>query len=277
MKYLVALLVAALTMVSMAGAWEDFNKVSYTYQKGSSVQDGILPFNHIYSGAFFDQSVPASGSAPGTPDPYGDVSGEVMNQLLSTTIDGRMGSTQQTLTQGGMASANLLALDSQDKKPEITLNLAKSQEYTFSGVATGVSAKLEDFGFVGVAGDSASAQTSPFFLKEATNWNAANDDSGNPQYTGEVEADGSAKLSEVNIGQAASSSATKDLYTGVTAVSGQSTAWAGFDNAMVPDFGAQNGVETSAWISTGHWIANAVPVDVGNAQWENGGFGYPAY
>lgn len=262
MKYIAAL-VAALMLIGSAAAWTDSDKATYSYQKYATVQDGIIPFDHVYSGTFFFQNMdPSNPPATFPDDPYGDVSGIVVNQALRPVITGGMGDTEQLLTQAGTVSANLMALNSQDCKPEVKLAMDKSQDYWFSGVAKSVSIQLEDFGFVGAAGESNGALPNGLFLKEATNFidNTAG-------YTGKVDALGTSKLSEVFIGQDTASGLTADLYTGVLAMSGSSAAYAGFENAMVAP-GWNNRIVTDANSETGHGVVTVAPIDLSDI-WED--------
>lgn len=156
MRTLAILVVAVVALMGAASAWEDGFVLQYSLKRTIAEQDDFTNMGGAASGTWFADS---DGYGPGSiaSNPHGDLTAGVTNTLVSVTPtffkdyygNDITGNTHQSLTQGAKITVALEAEDSEDDNPELTVDIAKHQEYAFSGQFDSMSATFKDIAAAG--------------------------------------------------------------------------------------------------------------------------------
>ncbi len=242
---------AMLALVGSAMAWDETGVLTYSFKKTASEQDGFEDLSGTKSYAGFEE--PDNGETLGTSD-KGDMKGAIYQQLYSVTADplaSTWGDTHQMLVQEGTIKVEKAALSSEDKVPELSVQITKSQDYVFSGQFSEVSASFIDSAQAGTNCDPAIDD----MITSCGNLHAEQSTVSNDKPTGTVTATGGARLSEGAIGTDSWTSLKADAWKNqVTMDGGLSVYSQFFGDSIVPSDGA---VTTSvSGSSTHNWNAD---------------------
>jgi hypothetical protein len=245
MKNIVLVLLAALTLVGFAAAWDSTDNLYYQYQKTAYKQgaDPVPALVGTVSGSFFEAD---NTGLPTTGLPW-ETEAAFANKLLGAgdtqaVLGGTSQSGHATLTQSGGATVTIRAPDAADGLPEQSASFWTSQNMHFgpteyvrgpSGLsgdrgAEMVWANFASEGSVGVdntyVGSRTETESAPF----VDPYDAV----------GAIEGTLGTSIMGADIGVQSTTGFTNDLYTAAPLISGSTTAYAGFTGGVLKGAGS---------------------------------------
>jgi hypothetical protein len=244
MKNIILVLLAALTLVGFAAAWDSTDNMYTQYQKTAYIQGGdpVPVLVGTVSGSFFD--------AKNTPLPW-ETQASFANNLVSAgdkqdLLGGAAQSGHATLTQIGGATATIRAPDDADGLPEQSASFYTSQNMHFGPAkyipgATGTA--LTDNGGADMAwaqfASEGSVGINGLYVGSGTETEAARG-LANDQYEaiGAIEGTAGTSILGADIGVQSTTGFTNDLYTAAPLISGSTTAYAGFTGGVLNGAGS---------------------------------------
>jgi hypothetical protein len=274
MKNIILVLLAALTLVGFAAAWDSTDNLYYQYQKTAYIQgaDPVPVLVSAVSDASFD--------AKNTPLPW-ETQASVANKLISAgdtqaVLGGTSQSGHATLTQSGGATATIRAPDAADGLPEQSASFWTSQNMQF-GPTEYVS------GPSGLSGDRGAEMVWANFESEGSvgvgnTYVGSRTETESPSYVdpydavGAIEGTLGTSIMGADIGVQSTTGFTNDLYTAAPLISGSTTAYAGFTGGVLKGAGSYLQSNTGMYETT--VASQSIPFPaIGN------GFpaGYPDY
>jgi hypothetical protein len=236
MKNIILVLLAALTLVGFAAAWDSTDNLYYQYQKTAYEQgkDPVPALVGTVSGSFFE------ADNPGLP---WETEAGIANKLVSAgdnqaLFQGAAQSGHATLTQTGGATATIRAPDAADGLPDQSASFYTGQNMQFGptkyvpgtstlsddGKADMVWANFESEGSVGINNFEVASKTETEKARGLTG----------DQYDAIGAIEGlDASIMGANIGVQSTTGFTNDITFAAPQISGSTTAYASFNGGVL--------------------------------------------